>query len=434
MTAAPCQVIHVELLDQPKGLEIGQGYQSALIIFWWQGRPLGRAVLMAGEFPLPPASLASQAAQAIAPALGVIIAPRAFAAMLPDCDNDPPSLSLIDPALLDNPLRTMPSLSEAAVIACARTSVIICTRERPELLQECLSALVRLEHAPLEIIVVDNAPPAGMSSLQVVEKFRGVTYLRHSVGGLSSARNAGLALACGDYVAFTDDDSVVHPRWLVSLQAGFVADRVGCVTGLVLPRELETEAQIAFEFVLGGFSAGFTPLVFGQDFLAKTRPFGVPVWRIGAGASMAFRREVFNTIGPFDERLGAGASGCSEDSELWYRLLAAGWECYYEPSAVIFHRHRDSWDALERQIVAYMRGHVAALLVQFVHTRDFGNLRRIFLTLPYVYTVGIIKAVLARNWRGFRMDVCAIFGCLAGLHPRYLSRTRLCSPRQAASA
>jgi GT2 family glycosyltransferase len=290
--------------------------------------------------------------------------------------------------------------------------------------------LTRLAPSPLEIIVVDNAPLDGISSLQVVEKFTGISYLRHPSGGLSSARNAGLTLARGDYVAFTDDDSVAHPRWLLSLVAG-LAEGVGCVTGLVLPRELETHAQIAFEFVLGGFSAGFMPLVFGQDFFTRTRPFGVPVWRIGAGASMAFRREVFAAVGTFDERLGAGASGCSEDSELWYRLLAAGWECRYEPSAVVFHRHRSSWDGLERQIVAYMRGHVAALLVQFVRTRDLGNLRRIFLTLPHVYAGGVMKALFARNWRGVRMDVCAIRGCFGGLRPRYLFRDRSCAPRRA---
>jgi GT2 family glycosyltransferase len=149
---------------------------------------------------------------------------------------------------------------------------------------------------------------------------------------------------------------------------------------------------------------------------------------------MAFRRAVFTAIGTFDERLGAGASGCSEDSELWYRLLAGGWECRYEPSAVVLHRHRSSWEALERQIVAYMRGHVAALLIQFVRTGDLGNLRRIFLTLPYVYTTGVIKALLAGNWRRFRMDVCAVLGCLSGLRPRYLSRDRPFASRKAGSA
>jgi GT2 family glycosyltransferase len=434
MIAGPCQVMHVDLSEHPQGLEIGPGYRSALVVFWWRERPLGRSLLVAGEFPLLPSSVASLAAQAIAPALGVLIAPRSFVAELPDCDNDTANLTVIEPAFLDRPLERVAPPSAVATGACARTSVIVCTRERPELLEECLAALTGLVPSPLEIIVVDNAPLDGISSLHVVEKFQGISYLRHPSGGLSSARNAGLTLVRGDYVAFTDDDSVAHPRWLLSLVGGLLEAGIGCVTGLVLPRELETHAQIAFEFVLGGFSAGFVPLVFGHDFFIRTRPFGVPVWRIGAGASMAFRREVFAAVGTFDERLGAGASGCSEDSELWYRLLAAGWECRYEPSAVVFHRHRPSWDDLERQIVAYMRGHVAALLVQFDRTRDLGNLRRIFLTLPQVYAAGVLKALFARNWCGFRMDVCAIRGCFSGLRLRYLFRDRARAPRQAAPA
>jgi GT2 family glycosyltransferase len=434
MIAAPCQIIHIDLLKVPRDLSVDQRFRSALVIFWLRGRPLGRALLVAGEFPLPHASIGALAAQAITPAIGNLVAPHSFAALLPEYDNNMAGRKVIDPSLLDRTLDRVAPPSDGAASACAQTSVIVCTRERPELLEECLASLVKLTPSPLEIIVIDNAPPGGVTSLRVVEKFKQVSYLRHAPSGLSTARNAGLAVARGDYVAFTDDDSVVDPRWLVSLLAGFANDRVGCVTGLVLPRELETEAQMAFEFMLGGFSPGFVPLTFGQAFFTSTRPFGVPVWRIGAGASMAFRRAVFAGVGAFDERLGAGASGCSEDSELWYRLLAAGWECRYEPSAVVFHRHRLSWDALERQIVDYMRGHVAALLVQYVRTKDFGNLRRIFLTLPHVYATGVMKALLNRNWRRFRMDLCAIRGCLGGLRPRYLLRERSCAPRQGAPA
>jgi GT2 family glycosyltransferase len=435
MVAAPCQIIHVELSERLPELELRPGYKSAFIMFWWRGRPLGRTSLIAGEFPLPPASIAARAAEAITPAVGALVAPRSFATMLPDCDNGAPSLAPIDAELLNRPLEAVSVPNGEAAARCARTSVIVCTRERPDLLEECLAALACLTYSPLEIIVVDNAPPKGKPSLQVVQKFHGVTYIRHSVGGLSCARNAGLAVARGEYVAFTDDDSIVHPRWLGSLIACLALEGVGCVTGLVVPRELETEAQITFEFMLGGFSAGFVPLIFGQEFLAKTKRFGTPVWRIGAGASMAFRRHVFVTVGGFDERLGAGASGCSEDSELWYRLLTAGWKCHYEPSAVVFHRHRLQWDALERQIVAYMRGHVAALLVQFTRTGDFGNLRRIFLTLPYMYGTRVAKALLTGNWPRLRMDMCAIRGCLGGLRPRYLylPQERLTAPHQAAT-
>jgi len=97
----------------------------------------------------------------------------------------------------------------------------------------------------------------------------------------------------------------------------------------------------------------------------------LPVWRIGAGANMAFSRNVFSRIGLFDERLGAGASGCSEDSEFWYRMLAAGMAIAYQPRAVVWHSHRVDRDAFGSQMKQYMRGHVAALLVQFEKHRHF---------------------------------------------------------------
>src|SRR5260370_6494409 len=132
--------------------------------------------------------------------------------MLPDCDNDPAHLKAGGVALLDRPLDRVAAVSEAAAGGCAQASVIVCTSERPELLEKCLPALVGLAPSPLEIIVVDNAPPGGISSLQVAEKFRGGSYLRHSSSGLSSARNAGLALARGECVVFTDAHSVAHLR------------------------------------------------------------------------------------------------------------------------------------------------------------------------------------------------------------------------------
>src|SRR5258708_14064779 len=136
MIAAPCQVIHVDLLQHLQGLEIAPGYRSALVIFWLRGRPLGRAQLVAGEFPLPPASVASLAAKTIAPALGVLIAPGSFAVMLPDSDNATASLKAVDVALLDRPLDSVAPVSEAAAGPPPPTSGNVCSRERTAPLAE----------------------------------------------------------------------------------------------------------------------------------------------------------------------------------------------------------------------------------------------------------------------------------------------------------
>jgi GT2 family glycosyltransferase len=111
----------------------------------------------------------------------------------------------------------------------------------------------------------------------------------------------------------------------------------------------------------------------------------MPVWRIGAGANMAFRREALRMVGGFDERLGAGRAGCSEDSELWYRMLRAGLTCFYEPRAVTFHRHRGEIDGLRRQMRAYTRGHAVALLAQFERSGDWGNVKRLTFSIPKYY-------------------------------------------------
>ena len=270
-------------------------------------------------------------------------------------------------------------------------SLVICTRDRPDDLARCLASLGSQSHAPDEVIVVDNAPRDDRTRQAAMAA--GVTYLREDRPGLDIARNAGARAARHAIIAYTDDDTVLHSQWLERLLGAFDAPDIMAVTGLVLPAELETEAQQIFE-QCWGFGRGYRRIDFGPDFYASTRAAGCPAWEVGAGASMAFRREAFAQVGYFDERLDAGAAGCSGDSEFWYRLLAAGWRCRYEPGSVAFHYHRRSTDALARQVRAYMRGHAAALLVQHERTRERGNLRRLCLGLPRHYAQQLRKRVL----------------------------------------
>ena len=149
----------------------------------------------------------------------------------------------------------------------------------------------------------------------------------------------------------------------------------------MLPVSLGSDAAFAFEMDFGGLGGSFLPRTFDPDFLQSSFGEAPQVWRIGAGANMAIRREAFERVGLFDVRLGAGATGCSEDSEFWYRLLAAGLSCRYEPAAVVHHEHRASIDALRRQLRDYMRGHMVALLIQYQAHGQTGNLVRA-VTLP----------------------------------------------------
>jgi GT2 family glycosyltransferase len=261
-------------------------------------------------------------------------------------------------------------------------SLVICTRDRPIPLAACLSALSGQSVRPREVIVVDNASQTGETRDVVIAS--GATYLREDRPGLDFARNAGAMAARGAIVAYTDDDVVLHPRWLERMAAAFDDPAIAVVTGLVLPAELETEAQRLFEFHWS-FGRGYERIDFGAEFFARGHAGACPTWEIGAGASMAFRREVLERIGYFDERLDVGQSGCSGDSEAWHRVLAAGYTCRYEPGIAAFHYHRREMKDLARQIRAYMRGHSSSVLVQFGTTRRKGNLIHIFRDLPRNY-------------------------------------------------
>jgi GT2 family glycosyltransferase len=130
---------------------------------------------------------------------------------------------------------------------------------------------------------------------------------------------------------------------------------------------------------------------------------------------MAFKRAAFERAGLFDERLGAGASGCSEDSELWYRLLALGGSCFYEPRAVVFHHHRAEWQELTSQMHAYMRGHVSALVAQSDAFGHKGNLARIFVQLPRYFAHTLLGSLRRRRARRLLILVQECRGWLAGI-------------------
>jgi GT2 family glycosyltransferase len=276
---------------------------------------------------------------------------------------------------------TPPPVATGAAASKTSVTVVICTRDRPEELRRCLGSLPHQSLAPAEIVVVDNAS-VGDATRQVAND-AGVTYVREDRPGLDYARNTGAARAVGEIVAYTDDDVRLHPRWLEQLVAAFDAPQIGAVTGLVLPAELATEAQLHFE-TFWSFGRGYSRRDYTSEaFHAASEVF--PAWEIGAGASMAFRREVFERAGAFDERLDVGRAGCSGDSEFWYRLLSLGYTCRYEPTSVAFHYHRRTMAGLASQLFHYMRGHAAALLVQHERTGRRSNLRRALFGIPARY-------------------------------------------------
>ncbi len=248
-------------------------------------------------------------------------------------------------------------------------SVIIPTHDRPDRLALCLKSLMALHYPQYEVIVVDNAPSTNATAdlvQSLSESVPSLHYVREDRPGPSWARNRGIMVAKGAILAFADDDVVVDPYWLVELVRSFsLADDVGCVTGLVLPLEIETHAQFLFE-QYGGFNKGYTSRIFKRH-MGKCSPPMPPLYpytagRFGTGASMAFSAAALRDIGGFDTALGGnGPSRNGQDIAVFFQIVMHGHKLVYQPKSVTHHLHRRTYAELYKQIYNYGIGLTAFL-------------------------------------------------------------------------
>lgn len=259
-------------------------------------------------------------------------------------------------------------------------SVIVPTHNRPDRLQACLRSLLALKYPRYEIIIVDNAPSTSATRDFIEQECHDlpqVRYVREDRPGVSWARNRGMMVARGEILAFTDDDVVVDPYWLIELVRGFSrADDVACVTGYNLPLELETPAQFWYEEYggarwfqeNGGTRWGFTRRVFD---LKKYRPkmalYPYKAGMFGCGASMAFTAPFLRSVNGFDPALGGnGPARCSQDIAVFFQVITRGYKLVYEPASLVYHLHRRKYSELRKQIYNYGVGLTAYLTKSFL--------------------------------------------------------------------
>jgi GT2 family glycosyltransferase len=277
-------------------------------------------------------------------------------------------------------------------------SIVIATHNRTDSLAICLRSLLALDYPTYEIIVVDNAPSSDETANFIVDAYGNhpqVRYVREEVAGLAVAHNRGLLEVRYPYVAFTDDDVVVDPHWLTALASGFAAaTHVGCVTGMIFPMELETEAQMMIE-QYGGFNKGFSRRIFDLGLYRPESPlFPYAAGCFGSGANMAFKTAVLQEMGGFDPALGAGSKGVGgDDLAAFFDVVSSGYQLVYEPAAIVHHRHYREHSSLQKQMYGYGVGLTAFLTKTIVDrpTRIFEILWRLPRGLYYAFSANSAK-------------------------------------------
>lgn len=241
-------------------------------------------------------------------------------------------------------------------------TVVVCTRNRAQLLDGCLAALTRQDYPHYDVVVVDNAP-VDATTRNVAER-HAVRYVVEPHPGLDRARNRGLAAATGDIVAFTDDDARPAGEWVTRIARSFESSPdVTAVTGAVSAAESATRAQRLYEHEyrdVGGEEARRI------DWSSNPRRRFVLGDR-GIGCNMAFRRDALRALGGFDPALDCGTrTGCGGDVDALQRVLEAGGTIEYRPDAAVAHVHRRTIPALRRKLFDNGRGYSAAMTAAFL--------------------------------------------------------------------
>jgi GT2 family glycosyltransferase len=211
-------------------------------------------------------------------------------------------------------------------------TIIIPTKDRREILSELLDSIKRLAAVNRilpEIIVADNNSRDGTYEYLMTTARRFPTRmrcLRVLRPGKSAAINHAVGISRGNVLAFLDNDVVVDAAWLTSVEKYFQTCKHEVAQGAVRLQSPD----------------GDDPEVQRLNQRYRTIPIidyksSFKVVRSLNGSNFFARRAAFDRIGGFDERLGPGASGTSEDVEFAERSARCGIGIGFVPNAVVYH-------------------------------------------------------------------------------------------------
>lgn len=202
-------------------------------------------------------------------------------------------------------------------------SVVIPAYNEADNIVPCLEAIAAQKYPRdrFEVIVADNGSTdntvelAGQAGARVVHA---------AISGPAAARNAGAREAQGEIIAFIDCDCTATPHWLSGLTDGFSDPRAGAVAGDIL---------------IGPPRTDFERLMASINYLSQAQNLQNKIMPFAATANVAYRRDVFERLNGFDEKLRVG-----EDADLSWRLQRVlGLSIAFRPEAAVYHvRERES--------------------------------------------------------------------------------------------
>ncbi len=283
-----------------------------------------------------------------------------------------------------------------------QVSVVIPTYNRRVSLVRCLDALQQqtLDKKRYQVIVVNDGSPDDTAAF--LEAYQRDTQMHLTVvnkqnEGPAVARNTGIEMAEGEFVAFLDDDCIPDPRWLEDLLEEFPDD-----------------PQCAG---LGGFIHRLHDTLYAQyidDVTPLAHQINDPKLNFLVTANAMYRKSVLTEIGGFDTTF-AWAGG--EDPELSLRITNLGYYLAATQKAKVAHDHRDSLKAIYKTHINYGKG--MKLIVE-KHKENINlkmNIHK-YAVGRFIETVKLFikrrNLTFAKRVRYFLADLCVLCGFYRG--------------------
>jgi O-antigen biosynthesis protein len=214
-----------------------------------------------------------------------------------------------------------------------RISVVVCSCNGSETIEETLVALSRVDYPDYEVIVVDDGSTDATAS---IARRHGVRLIQTGNKGLSNARNTGMEAATGEIVAYIDDDAYPDVDWLRFLAASFMrTDHAGIGGPNIAP---DADGIVADSVAR---APGGPVHVLLSDEVAEHIP----------GCNMAYRLERLQAIGGFDSRFKIAG----DDVDICWRFQERGSTLGFSPAAVVWHHRRSSIRGYWKQQKGYAR-------------------------------------------------------------------------------
>lgn len=215
-------------------------------------------------------------------------------------------------------------------------SVIVPVYNNAGQIGNCVKSLLSLNYpsSKVEIIVVDNNSTD--DTYRVIQTFPVISLIENRIQSSYAARNAGLRRSGGAIIAFTDSDCLADKDWILKAVECFQDENIGCVAGRI---------------------EGLSPSNYIEEYLVRTRCLSQGSTRFlpyAQTANALYRREVFDSIGMFEETWIS-----SGDADLtWRMLLHSGYRMGRCNDALVYHAHRSTLNMFVKQRMTWGYGEV----------------------------------------------------------------------------